>query len=753
MKNQTKELLVQKALEYSDRFTVLPANSRKKCPPFSWTEFQTRKPTQEEIVDLFEAYPHSDGLCAITGKHPGYLVIDIDPGSELTPDDFPATLTAITGRGGYHLYYKYPKHEEIKSISGWKKSVDIRANGGLVILPPSVHGNGKSYQWVDEAVPMADLPQSIIDELPKSGASQSKMDTSIFRKPVEEGQRHDTMVRIAGKLFQQTPEDDWLDIVYSSLEALNEKNCNPPLSKQELDNIYYGIAKNEQEARASRGSGNRGEKINPTQLLLQYLQEETELLFNQFGRPCYRLSGKPYVEQLPSSSLNRKLQHSFYMDAGFPVRKDLLKSAIDIHLSDFEQDNPDRTVVHTRIGTHNDFLIYDIGDGKNFIEISKDGWKIINESPIIFVHQQNQLEQVLPDGSGDLMEFLNFLNVTEKDDQLLILVYLVCSLIPNIPRPILLCHGPQGSTKTTILRFLRALIDPARPDIVSPPKDANDMVQLASHNFLLLLDNISHLKEWHSDALCRFVTGDGYSKRALWTTDEDFLYSFMRVVGISGINQVATKPDLLDRSLLIEFERVSPEKRMTERALWSRFQEVKPKLLGGLLNVLSEILATVDQVQLKQPIRLADFHQYAVAAAQALGFSQEDLDGALQRNTIKQNQEALTASAVAQSVIKFMEGKTTYSASSTEVYNKIKAVAELSGVVKDYPKSVTWFWRALGPVEHNLKEVGITCFRSSTTAHSTITIINDGSHIPTEPAQDNTVIDFSANDDFEETTS
>ena len=56
--------------------------------------------------------------------------------------------------------------------------------------------------------------------------------------------------------------------------------------------------------------------------------------------------------------------------------------------------------------------------------------------------------------------------------------------------------------------------------------------------------------------LCRAVTGSSFSKRALWTNDEDFYYNFKRNLGINGIDLAATKADLLDRSILMETERI-----------------------------------------------------------------------------------------------------------------------------------------------------------------------------------------------------
>jgi hypothetical protein len=328
----------------------------------------------------------------------------------------------------------------------------------------------------------------------------------------------------------------------------------------------------------------------------------------------------------------------------------------------------------------------------------------------------------------------HFINVTNPHDQLLVLVYIVCAFIPDIPRPVLSANGEQGAAKTTALKIIRSLVDPANPAIVSPPKDVNEMIQLASHNYVLLLDNLTYLQDWQSNAICRFVTADGFSKRSLYTNDEDFLYSFMRVVGLSGINQLATKPDLLDRSLIIKFERPTPDKRLTERELWSNFNFLKPRFFGTLLSVVSKTLEAVADITVDKPIRLVDFHQYATAAAIVMGYSPEFLNEALLSNNNRQNNEALEASGVAKSIMKFMDGKDEFSDSSNNLYSQLKeiAVQELSST--SFPKGSNWLWKKIVEVRPNLQEVGIICEHEDTqSAHSVIRIKNNGSHIPNKP--------------------
>lgn len=741
MQNQPTTDIYEVAKQYLPQFHVLAVRHTDKHPRYSWQRFQEEKPTTDDLLYQIEHHK-GNALVAVTGKVPGYFVIDVDPGAKIDVSKFPETLTAVTGRDGRHYYFKYPSEFEIKTVAGWKPNVDVRGRGGLVKMPPSQHKNGNYYQWVDESTPIAEAPQWLLDELPKAGDKYEKMDTSIFSKEVNEGGRNGTLIKMTGKLLKHLPEEDWVSVALPALHAINLINFMPPLTKGEVESCYYSIANSEKRARENGASKEPKEKMPQLEVLLEILRNETDLFLNQFGQACYKQKKKMYVESLPSTTLDRKLIRDYYQTTGEAPAPLSLKQAVNIFHGELENSEEKRIEVHTRIGRFKDSLIYDIGDGKNFIEINHDEWKMIENPPIMFERQQSQLPQALPNGEqADLTTLFQFINITKPSDQLLLLVYLVCAFIPDIPRPILNSSGEQGSAKTTALKIIRSLVDPANPAMVSLPNDPREFVQMASHNYMLLLDNLTYLKDWQSDALCRFITGDGFSKRALFTNNEDFLYSFMRVIGLSGINQIATKADLLDRALIIKFERLESSNRVTERQLWKRFEELKPTLFSTLLTVVAKTLSVVDSIQLKNPNRLADFHQYAAAAAHSMGFTIEQLDDALKTNTDRQNREALEASGVAKTIVRLMDGRQEYTASSTELFNELKFIAQQELSTNQFPKGSNWLWKKIVEVRPNLQEVGIICQRDDTkSAHSIITIKNDGSHIP-NTGQENSAVD------------
>jgi len=101
----------------------------------------------------------------------GLVVLDVDPRNDgpnnLNPlvrpnGGLPATWTAVTGDGGQHLWYRAAGPFRGKLCPG----VDIKANNGYLVLPPSVHPNGNSYVWAND-LPIADAPGWLLPMLYK----------------------------------------------------------------------------------------------------------------------------------------------------------------------------------------------------------------------------------------------------------------------------------------------------------------------------------------------------------------------------------------------------------------------------------------------------------------------------------------------------------------------------------------------------------------------------------------------------------
>jgi len=105
-----------------------------------------------------------------TGKVSGIVVIDVDPGGNIEPLGLPGTAAAATGRPqAFHLYYRSdrPLRNSSKKLG---PHIDVKADGGQVVLPGSVHPDtGVVYAWIEGYEPwnveIAELPAHIVELL------------------------------------------------------------------------------------------------------------------------------------------------------------------------------------------------------------------------------------------------------------------------------------------------------------------------------------------------------------------------------------------------------------------------------------------------------------------------------------------------------------------------------------------------------------------------------------------------------------
>jgi hypothetical protein len=377
-------------------------------------------------------------------------------------------------------------------------------------------------------------------------------------------------------------------------------------------------------------------------------------------------------------------------------------------------------------------VYYDLGDGQKIVTIDKTGWKITNKAPVRFKRFSHQLLQVEP-VAGDLTEVLKFVNLKNETDGLLFLTYLITGLNPIIPRALLTLFGDQGSAKSTALRVTRCILDPSNAgtnhpskagNLLSPPKDETDLANKTLRHYCLYLDNLSSCPDWLSDAFARITTGSSFSKRKLYTDTDEITINAMPLLGINGINLVVERPDLLDRLLILEMERIPDDARKTERKFWEEFRETLPRILGGLFTSLSKTLAVVEGLTFEHLPRMADYATFATAGAVALGKTQGEFISAFTQNIKKQNQSAVDSSVVAQVILEFMDDKEEWKGTSSELHKALMELATKSnlriGGEGGFPKASNWLWKKIQIIRPNLNSFGIKAEHSEDKFASTV---------------------------------
>jgi len=215
------------------------------------------------------------------------------------------------------------------------------------------------------------------------------------------------------------------------------------------------------------------------------------------------------------------------------------------------------------------------------------------------------------------------------------------------PYPVVVLHGEQGSAKSTTARVIRDLIDPNSAPLRAMPKEPRDLMIAATNSWVVALDNLSFIPAWLSDALCRLATGGGFATRALYTDDEEALFDAQRPVILTGIEQMATRGDLLDRSVILTLPPIQEERRRDEETFRAAFEQAQPRILGALLQAVAHALGHVSDVHLPRPPRMADFAKWAVAAERALGFEPGTFIHAYETNRRSAVETELEASPIA----------------------------------------------------------------------------------------------------------
>ncbi|MDP9363784.1 MAG: hypothetical protein M3Q10_06095, partial [Chloroflexota bacterium] len=367
--------------------------------------------------------------------------------------------------------------------------------------------------------------------------------------------------------------------------------------------------------------------------------------------------------------------------------------------------------VWVRLAEHDGRLYLDLADDQwRAVEIGLDGWRIVGsrEVPVKFRRPGGMLALPEPDCAGSLAELGRFANVADPDDLVIVVGWLVGAFALRGGRAVLEVVGEQGSAKSTLARVLRRIVDPCTVPLRTAPRDERDLVIAAANGLVVGYDNLSDVKDWLSDAFCRLSTGGGISSRKLYTDLDEALLDAQRPCLVTGINPVATRSDLIDRTLSVTLPPIPPEARRTEAEVWADFEEAHPRLLGGVLRAVAAALANRGRVDLPRKPRLADFVAFVEAAAPALGWEPGDVLAAFEASRRDADAVAVEALPIGPAVLALMKDRAEWRGTATAL------LADLADLVddetrkdRDWPKRGNRLSGQLRRLAPNLRQLGV----------------------------------------------
>jgi hypothetical protein len=450
-------------------------------------------------------------------------------------------------------------------------------------------------------------------------------------------------------------------------------------------------------------------------LTIVMLDKKAFYFKNQYEEFCVFLSLEyPKTMQIKSEKYRQYLRVYIKDYAQKLIKKRLLEELVDFIASELSMKRDLPTIhLEPRIVKKENAIYYDLCDDKSqVVVITTNGWTIETQNEPLFEKYRNQKSQVSPSKTYDPKVFekaLSLWNLKDEDAKLLTKCRLVAYFFPNIPRAINITYGPPGSSKTTSNRFEKSLIDPGKADVLSMHNNKQEIIQALAHNYVCCFDNLTYLQTWQSDLLCSAVTGLGFTKRMLWTNDDDYIYSIRRAILLNGIGVVAEKADLLNRSILTEKEQLFFPRSETD--IVEEFEALKPELLGYIFDTVSKVLKQLEQKpNLGINTRMADFATISELAARSMGHKEGKFIELYLKNIDLQNEEAIESNPVAELILVLMQKQQDqeWIGSPTKLLTQLRAIAieeSMDKVIseKSFPTNAKTLGRKIREMVPNLR--------------------------------------------------
>ena len=687
------------------RAAVIPVPAGEKNPNrLGWEKLRI---TEDEVPDFWTNGQNVGLLCGEPSQWRVDLDLDVPEAVKVLFRFLPPTLTSgRESRPHSHAWYVSPgaESQDWKDVDG-QKLAELRSSGRQTIVAPSTHPDGDSYVWHQESgLTMAEISAEELEERCRELATA----TLIARHVPPVGGRHDYALALAGFLLRpgrvgeelalKVLKAAWHAAGADSREALRDlegivrdtvENLaagEPAVGGPTLDEYVPGMVRLlckwwpwERKSDGENG-GAEEEERKPTQAeLLIRCADGAELFHTPAGDSYATVPVNEHRETHPvkAKGFRRWLVRAFFERYDRPPGNQALQDALGLLEARADFDGPEREV-YIRSAEHGGAIYIDLADEDwRVAEITATGWRVVDgeAAPVRFRRPRGMLALPAPrpgdddDGCDGLLQ--RFFNVSTDEDLRLIVAWLVAALRPAGPYPVLLLQGEQGSAKSTAERLVRALVDPSAAPLRTTPRSEHDLFIAADNSHVVALDNISSLQPWLSDALCRLSTGGGFSTRTLYENREEELFDGMKPVILNGITDVATRPDLLDRALVVSLPPIPDEGRRPEAELWREFEQTRPAILAALFDAMSGALRSVEAVRLEGMPRMADFAVWATAAEEALGWEDGAFMAAYAGNRKATADTALDADPVAGAVLELMKDHDEWTGNATELWTTL----------------------------------------------------------------------------------
>lgn len=450
-------------------------------------------------------------------------------------------------------------------------------------------------------------------------------------------------------------------------------------------------------------------KPNPSKKIVDQLLTLVEPWKNRDGTTFVSTLTEPRRNfQIESADFKEFAASVAYFDLQITATSDIIKT-VQTSVSAVARYEGKLYDSFRRIGNFDGEIFIDTGwEDWSAIRVTRMGWGIETSHSLKFIRSRGSCGLPTPSPTADLDTLWQIVNI-EPESHLLVLAWMLECFRSNTPFPVLEIAAEQGSGKSSTQDMLRRFIDPNAANLRSAPRDERDWVATSRASHLISLENLSGLSASEQDLICRISTGAAVSGRQLYTDSDEVIHHLHNPVILNGIVECCTRPDLLDRAIVICPPPI--KSRVTKEEIESLFGELSGKIMTCLLDLLVQSLNFLPNVRInpEDRPRMADFCIFGEAMAQSLGYQPNHFLKIYTENRKNSVSRTIDSSPVAQACIKFVEAGMSHTGTVGTLLSELSRFVDQSQIERtDYwPKSPRGLSASLKRYTPALRQLGV----------------------------------------------
>jgi hypothetical protein len=521
-----------------------------------------------------------------------------------------------------------------------------RPESERTILSQEIGGlNGATKPLIRDQSALAE-PKWIY-EVRRPDRNQQKLVAQKPRRPVSIlGIWRDEDRKIMVTVLRDAKEEKWA-FTELEMEIATHSNDYPSLVLEILQDAVRTWTKHNPNAPegVQQENGRTKPKDQFTRLLELAEQNSTEFFHDAGINPFVKVWYGDHFKVMAEEDFPDWLSYRAWQAERKAPSDDALKRAVRTVAIRAKWEGPDRSVF-LRLAEHEGAILYDLCNDKwQVLRISADGWRVLDNSPVMFRRFAHMGSQVVPiRGRPEALdELVRLANIGTLGRELF-KIQLAVSFVPGISQMGACTMGLEGTGKSTTQEIAVAVIDPSTEDRNCLPSRKNDLDLILATRCIASFDNLSKITAEQSDMLSRAVTGASSSQRKLYTDNCQISRAYMTQIFINAIDLSGAKPDFFDRMIVYRTSDKFDGPNLSTTKIENRIKELLPYALGNIFDLLSKAMKFRDdftEEDLKWAPRMVDWYLWTLAVAKAMGKPDGWLEGLLRPFIDRRNYEAI----------------------------------------------------------------------------------------------------------------